>query len=32
VVPVDALPEMAPPMLQRIAYALSGELAARFVR
>jgi 8-oxo-dGTP pyrophosphatase MutT (NUDIX family) len=30
--PVDALPEMAPPMLQRIADALSGEQAARFAR
>ena len=30
--PVDALPEMAPAMLQRIADALSGEQAARFVR
>jgi 8-oxo-dGTP pyrophosphatase MutT (NUDIX family) len=30
--PVDALPEMAPEMLQRIADALSGEQAARFVR
>ena len=30
--PVDALPEMAPPMLQRIADALSGEQAARFLR
>ena len=30
--PRDALPEMAPPMLQRIADALSGEQAARFVR
>ena len=29
--PVDALPEMAPPMLQRIADALSDEPAARFV-
>ena len=30
--PVDSLPEMAPAMLQRIADALSGEQAARFVR
>jgi 8-oxo-dGTP pyrophosphatase MutT (NUDIX family) len=30
--PVDALPEMAPAMLQRIADALSGERAARFAR
>ena len=30
--PVDALPEMAPAMLQRIADARSGEQAARFVR
>ena len=30
--PVDAMPEMEPPMLQRIADVLSGEQAARFVR
>jgi 8-oxo-dGTP pyrophosphatase MutT (NUDIX family) len=30
--PVDALPEMAAAMLQRIADVLSGEQAARFVR
>ena len=30
--PVDAMPEMAPAMLQRIEDALSGEPAARFVR
>ena len=30
--PIDGLPEMAPPMLQRIGDALSGEQAARFVR
>ena len=30
--PQDALPEMAESMLQRIADALSGEQAARFVR
>jgi 8-oxo-dGTP pyrophosphatase MutT (NUDIX family) len=30
--PVDALPEMEAPMLQRIADVLSGEQAARFVR
>jgi 8-oxo-dGTP pyrophosphatase MutT (NUDIX family) len=30
--PVEALPEMAAPMLQRIADVLSGEQAARFVR
>ena len=30
--PVDAMPEMSESMLQRIADALSGEQAARFVR
>jgi NADH pyrophosphatase NudC (nudix superfamily) len=30
--PVEALPEMAAPMLQRIADVLSGEQEARFVR
>ena len=30
--PVDAVPEMAPTMRRRIADALSGEQAARFVR
>ena len=30
--PRDAMPAMAPSMTQRIADALSGELAARFVR